>query len=108
MTRTNPYFKSGAFSDIRAGLKSFEVRQCSMGINALLDPTSPSNPAFNSRTEGNVAQAQLFFDRLQKFAFNGQLDTQSIAAGAVQPAGAVLVDRRVARAVAVPARRQFP
>ena len=79
MSRTNPYFKPGDFSDIRAGLTSFEVRQCSMGINALLDPTSPSNPAFNSRTDGDVAQAQLFFDRLQKFAFNGQLNTQSIA-----------------------------
>jgi phospholipid/cholesterol/gamma-HCH transport system substrate-binding protein len=81
LSRTNPYFKPKSLLDVGSGgLRGFEVRQCSMGINAFLDPTSPLNPAFNSRVGGDVALAQAFFDRLKKFAFNDQLDTQSITA----------------------------
>jgi virulence factor Mce-like protein len=80
LSRTNPYFKPESFKQIREGLKSFEVRQCSFGINAFLDPSAPSDPAFNERTGGNVEEAQAFFDRLQQFAFNDQLNTQSITA----------------------------
>jgi hypothetical protein len=49
-----------------------------MGVNAFLDPTSPNNPAFNERTAGDVALAQAFYDRIQRFAFAGQPNTQSI------------------------------
>ena len=34
----------------------------------------PTNPAFNERTGGDVEEAQAFFDRLQRFAFNGELE----------------------------------
>jgi len=82
VSRTNPYLKPKGLLDVKTALKSFEVRQCSMGINAFLDPTTPTNPAFNERVGGDVALAQAFFDRLKKFAFNDQLNTQSITAAA--------------------------
>jgi phospholipid/cholesterol/gamma-HCH transport system substrate-binding protein len=78
ISRTNPYFKPGGLAKLRQGLKSFEVRQCSMGVNAFLDPNSPSDPNFNSRTGGDVEKAQAFFDRLKKYAFNDQLSTTDI------------------------------
>jgi phospholipid/cholesterol/gamma-HCH transport system substrate-binding protein len=78
ISRTNPYFKPGAYLDLRKGLRSFETFQCASGLAAFLDPTSPSNPAFNERTGGDVTEAQAFFDRLQRFAFDGQLSTDSI------------------------------
>jgi phospholipid/cholesterol/gamma-HCH transport system substrate-binding protein len=78
ISRSNPYFKPGAFANLKAGLESFETRQCSMGVNAFLDPTSPSNPAFQERTNGDADLAQAFFDRIQRFAFAGQTNTESI------------------------------
>jgi hypothetical protein len=78
ISRTNPYFKPGAYLDLLQGLQSFETRQCASGLTAFLDPASPSNPAFNERTGGDVDEAQAFFDRLQRFAFDGQLNTNSI------------------------------
>ena len=80
ITRTNPYFKSGAFLDVRTGLESFDTRHCAAGTDAFLDPNSPNDPAFNSHVGGDVEDAQAFFDRLQQFAFNGQLGTPDIAA----------------------------
>jgi ABC-type transporter Mla subunit MlaD len=81
ITRANPYLKPAAIlSDLRTGLESFETRQCGSGVSAFLDPTTPADPDFNARTEGDAAEAQLFFDRIQAFAFAGQLDTSSIAA----------------------------
>ena len=79
-SRTNPYFKPGAYADLRAGLESFETRHCSFGVNAFLDPTTPSNPNFNERTAGDVELAQAFYDRLRLFAFAGQDSTQSVPA----------------------------
>ncbi|MDX6580890.1 MAG: phospholipid/cholesterol/gamma-HCH transport system substrate-binding protein [Solirubrobacterales bacterium] len=78
LSRTNPYFKPGGLSQLRQGLKSFEVRQCSMGVSAFLDPNDPNDPNFNARFGGDVAKAQAFFDRLKKFAFDDQLNTDSI------------------------------
>ena len=78
ISRSNPYFKPGGFANLKAGLESFEIRQCSMGVNAFLDPSSPSNPAFQERAHGDAAEAQLFFDRIVKFAFAGQQNTQAL------------------------------
>jgi hypothetical protein len=78
ISRTNPYFKPKAYLKLKQGLKSFETRQCTSGISASLDPTTPSNPNFNERTGGDVTEAQAFFDRLQQYAFDGQLSTDSI------------------------------
>ena len=80
LTRTNPYFKSGALLDLATGLESFETAHCTSGLSAFLDPNSPADPAFNSRVGGDAAEAQQFFDRLKLFAFNDQLGTPSIAA----------------------------
>jgi phospholipid/cholesterol/gamma-HCH transport system substrate-binding protein len=80
ISRSNPYFKPGAYANLKAGLESFEIRQCSMGVNAFLDPTTPSNPAFQERTNGDATEAQAFFDRIQNFAFAGQANTQSVPA----------------------------
>ena len=82
VSRSNPYVKPKGFLDVKTTMKSFEVRQCSMGINAFLDPNSPTDPDFNARFGGDVALAQAFFDRLKKFAFNDQLTTQDITAAA--------------------------
>jgi ABC-type transporter Mla subunit MlaD len=80
ISRTNPYFKPGGLAKLKQGLESFEVRQCSMGINPFLDPNSPSDPNFNSHVGGDMAAAQAFFDRLKKYAFDDQLSTTDIAA----------------------------
>ena len=45
-SRSNPYFKPGGYAKLKAGLESFETRGCSFGINAFLDPTSPSSAGF--------------------------------------------------------------
>jgi ABC-type transporter Mla subunit MlaD len=78
ISRTNPYFKPGAYLDLLQGLQSFETRQCTSGLTAFLDPATPTDPAFNERTAGDVAAAQAFFDRLQQYAFDGALTTASI------------------------------
>ena len=80
--------------DVPTGLASFETRHCTTGLEAFLDPTSPTNPAFTSHVGGDPADAQTFFDRLQKYAFSGQTGTPDVRGAAVQPAGAVPVDRR--------------
>jgi phospholipid/cholesterol/gamma-HCH transport system substrate-binding protein len=86
-SRSNPYFKPGAYENVASGLESFETRGCTFGINAFLDPTTPQNPTFNERTEGDVALAQAFYDRLQRFAFAGQENTQSVPAPPCRPQG---------------------
>jgi ABC-type transporter Mla subunit MlaD len=78
LTRTNPYFKPKGLAQLAQGLKSFEVRQCDMGVNAFLDPNTPSDPAFSSRVGGDAAASQAFFDRLKLYAFNNQLSTTDI------------------------------
>jgi hypothetical protein len=68
--RSNAYADPGAYSRLGSGLLSYETRGCGgAGIDALLDPTSPLDPDFNSRVGGDVAEAQDFFDRIQRFGF---------------------------------------
>ena len=79
--RTNPYLQPGGYSNIAAGgLQSFETTQCGGGPthSTALDPTSPSNPDFNSRVGGDVAAAQDLFDRIRNFAFNGNLSSDAV------------------------------
>ena len=59
-------------------VQSFETRQCASGLTAFLDPATPTNPAFLDHVGGDAEEAQAFFDRLQRFAFDGQLSTTSI------------------------------
>jgi virulence factor Mce-like protein len=82
ITRTNPYLKPGGYLDVKTFMRSFETRQCGGGINAALDPTTPSNPDFQARVHADdvPAESQAFFDRLKRFAFVDQLSTTAIAA----------------------------
>jgi virulence factor Mce-like protein len=79
--RTNPYMQPLGYKNLgRGGLQSFETAQCAGGPThtAQLDPTTPTNPDFNERTDGDVAAAQDFFNRLQQYAFAGQTSTATI------------------------------
>ena len=80
VTRTNPYLSPGAFMDLAGGLDSFETRHCTQDVDAQLDPATATDPIFQANTDGDAAEAQTFFDRLQRFAFNNQLDTNLITA----------------------------
>jgi hypothetical protein len=57
---------------------SFETRQCASGVGAIVNPASSTDPLFLQRVDGAVAEGQLFFDRLNLFAFNDQLGTAGI------------------------------
>jgi phospholipid/cholesterol/gamma-HCH transport system substrate-binding protein len=80
VNRNNAYTQPGAFANLAKGLPSFDTRQCSSGITATLDPDTPSDPAFNQRTEGDVKKAAEFFERLKKYAFAEQTSSTSIPA----------------------------
>ncbi len=80
VNRNNAYSQPQAYQNLAAGLPSFGTGQCVSGLQALLDTNTPNNPVFNARTGGDVAKAQDFFDRLKKYAFNDQLDSNATAA----------------------------
>jgi hypothetical protein len=74
--RPNPYFAPKTY-DPATGLKSFETRQCTSGINAILDLAAASNPDFNAHTGGDVAAAQDLLDRMQQFVFADQTESSA-------------------------------
>lgn len=78
--RTNPYFKPLGYAEVRSALKSFETRQCTSGVTATLPPRDATiaDPAFNVRTNGDLALAGDYYDRIKLFAFNGQDSTAGI------------------------------
>ena len=78
VTRTNPYPAPGAFLDVRSTMDSFETRHCTAGIDAFLNPASSTDPLFLERTDGDLAEGQQFFDRINLFAFNDQLGTSGM------------------------------
>jgi len=78
VTRTNPYIKPGGYLGVRSTIGSFETRQCTAGIDAFLDPASSTDPLFLDRTDDDLAEGQLFFDRINLFAFNDQLGTATM------------------------------
>lgn len=92
--RTNAYAQPLAYNSLATGLPSFETRQCSSGITATLDPSTPENPVFKARTEDGTKspeeadkRSKEFFELLKKYAFAGQTDSASIPApGCVQQA----------------------
>jgi phospholipid/cholesterol/gamma-HCH transport system substrate-binding protein len=75
--RTNPYFSPGNYH-LKAGLQSFETRQCTGGINAILDANAAANPNFNAHTGGDVAQAQDLLTRIKQFVFADQTQSASV------------------------------
>jgi phospholipid/cholesterol/gamma-HCH transport system substrate-binding protein len=79
INRNNAYAQPGLYRRL-PGLLNFETRQCSTGIHALLDPSSPTKPSFNARTGGDVSAAQTFFNRIKLYAFDDQTDTDNVPA----------------------------
>ena len=75
ITRTNPYVKPGGYLDVRTTMESFETRHCASGVEAFLLPGTATDPLFLERTDGDPVEGQLFFDRLNLFAFNNELGT---------------------------------
>jgi phospholipid/cholesterol/gamma-HCH transport system substrate-binding protein len=83
--RNNAYAQPGAYGRLDKGLLSFDTRQCSSGITATLDPNTPNEPAFNERTQGDVAKATDFFNRLKHYAYGDQDNSATIPAPGCSP-----------------------
>jgi phospholipid/cholesterol/gamma-HCH transport system substrate-binding protein len=78
--RTNPYTAPLGYKNLPSGLLSFETRHCASGLVPKLDPTTPTNPVFQSRFNVTGADAQDLFDRIVQFAFAGVLDSANTPA----------------------------
>jgi hypothetical protein len=90
ISRTNPYLTPKAFLDLATGgMQSFETRHCAAGVSAFIDPNTDADPFFQERTDGNAPEAELFFERLGDFAFNGELNTDNITPPSCDPQPAV-------------------
>lgn len=76
------------------GLPSFSIRQCTGGITAKLDPTTPDSEAFHERVQqrserkGDFSseeiqeEAEDLFERIKQYAFAGAEDTANVPAPA--------------------------
>jgi phospholipid/cholesterol/gamma-HCH transport system substrate-binding protein len=64
--RTNPYVAPGGYENLSSNLESFETRQCTSGIRALLDPS-----------DAGMFPGDLFA-RIQEFAFTGETDSNEV------------------------------
>jgi phospholipid/cholesterol/gamma-HCH transport system substrate-binding protein len=87
--RTNPYVKPLGYLGIGGGgIAGFETTQCGGGAanNTSLDPSVTSNPVFQNRY-GGAALATDFFNRIKKFAFDGQLSSAGVPNVACQKQG---------------------
>ena len=76
--RTNPYTAPLGYENLANGLRSFETRQCSGGLNTRLNPATPTNPSFQARADGTLAGATDLFNRVEKFAFDNKPDSNHI------------------------------
>jgi ABC-type transporter Mla subunit MlaD len=98
-SRTNPYAQPLAAKSLASGLPSFNTSGCGSGSSAVLDPATPTVPAFKARTERtkvfnkpsatpaeiaaeNEKRSKAFFENLKKFAYGGQTDSTGIGAPA--------------------------
>jgi len=96
--RTNAYPQPLAGKSLATGLPSFDIRGCTSGLVATLDPNTATNSIFKERTErapkpGETAEASKareekdkeksieFFESLKRYAFGGQTSS----AGAPAP-----------------------
>jgi hypothetical protein len=78
--RTNAYIQPGSSKSLPTGLLSFETRQCGGSFSASLNGNTPNEPAFNERTQGDVAKATDLFSRLRQYAFANQDSTTTVPA----------------------------
>src|SRR5690606_34511712 len=72
------YSKPGAYSELRAGLQSFEVSQCTTSTESTLSPSIPTDPDFMARVDGDPDDAQDLFDRIKRFSFGGGDSTADV------------------------------
>jgi phospholipid/cholesterol/gamma-HCH transport system substrate-binding protein len=94
INRTSAYSPPKWAEDLVTGLPGFDTRQCTTGIIATLNPESAKSEAFQERAVATEAasepannktqaeNAQLLFERIQKYAFAEQTSTAAIAAPA--------------------------
>jgi len=100
INRNSAYSPPKWAEGLLAGLPGFDVRQCSSGITATLDPETASDPAFMERTNRagstlkkngadippeeleklNKEAAESFFKRIKEYAFAGQDGTATVPA----------------------------
>jgi ABC-type transporter Mla subunit MlaD len=85
--RTNAYPQPLAMKSLATGLPSFDVRGCTSGVTATLDPETYKDPVFAERTkrskstpEENEKFSKTFFEDLKKYAFAEQTDSAAIGA----------------------------
>lgn len=83
--RNSAYSQPRSSRRLARGLLNFDTRQCGTGITATLDPDTPNDPAFNSRTEGDPEKAAEFFERLKRFAFAEGESSATIPAPGCSP-----------------------
>jgi virulence factor Mce-like protein len=70
------------------GLPSFDTRQCTSGITATLDETTPQSKAFQERTRtGSQAEAEALFNNLKRYAFAGHGSSSEIPTPACKQQG---------------------
>jgi len=91
INRTSAYSPPKWAEGLLSGLPSFETRQCTSGITAILNPSSAENPKFKERaiateskedpakSKSQDENAKLLFERIQQYAFAGQTSTSAIA-----------------------------
>jgi ABC-type transporter Mla subunit MlaD len=92
--RTSAYSPPEWAKGLLAGLPGFDIRQCSSGITASLDPETPKNPKFQERARSKkengeplgeaeiLKESESLFNRLKKYAFAEQTSTSSVPAPA--------------------------
>jgi ABC-type transporter Mla subunit MlaD len=85
--RNNAYPQPLASKRLAKGLLNFDTRQCSSGPTVTLPTDTPNDPAFNARTENDVAKATDFYLRLKKYAFAEQDSSTTIPAPGCSPQG---------------------
>jgi phospholipid/cholesterol/gamma-HCH transport system substrate-binding protein len=90
VNRNSAYSVPGGSKHLASGLLNFDTRQCSGGITATLDPSTPSDPTFRARVEGKDEaerdkKATELFDLLKRLAYAGQENSASIPAPGCSP-----------------------
>jgi ABC-type transporter Mla subunit MlaD len=86
--RNSAYSKPRYAQRLAKGLLNFHTGQCSSGITAHLDPSTPETEVFKERTNGDEAEAKDFYERLKHYAFADQEDSAAIPAPGCDPQGA--------------------
>jgi len=92
INRNSPYSPPKWAEGLASGLPTFDVRQCTAGIVATIDPGDWEDPAFKERATESINRetgavtrtqdenAKLLFERIQRYAFVDQTSSSAIAA----------------------------